>query len=297
MKIVQTLWSNNKNLLKNSFGWLSPMYHLMGWTLSCLRLQEYYDDIHLYTDSRASELLIDYLRLPYKKVHLHYDNMGDYNENMWAVSKISTYATQEKPFIHVDGDVFIWERFSPDLENAPLIAQNLEIGTSCYKDKMNYIRTDLTYIPEFLQAEIDKESIPSYNAGILGGSDIAFFQQYAKMAMELADNNYQGEMRHKANLDFNILFEQILFYSLTARENKPVTCYFKEPIIDNGYNKDFCDFSAVPYKQKYLHLLGGHKRNKEACTLMGQLLFQHYPEYYGRINVLFQQQGGFFSHC
>ena len=45
MKICQTLWSNHKNLLEDSFGWLSPT-PFDGMTYSCLKIQEFYSDVH-----------------------------------------------------------------------------------------------------------------------------------------------------------------------------------------------------------------------------------------------------------
>ena len=47
-KTVQTLWTGRKSLVKDSFGWLEPQYHLMAWALSCLMLRESYDDVELF---------------------------------------------------------------------------------------------------------------------------------------------------------------------------------------------------------------------------------------------------------
>ena len=62
-KTVQTLWTGHKSLVRDSFGWLEPQYHLMAWALSCLMLRESYDDVELYTDSEGAAVLIDRLRL------------------------------------------------------------------------------------------------------------------------------------------------------------------------------------------------------------------------------------------
>lgn len=297
MKIAQTLWSNNKDLLKYHFGWLSPMYHLASWALSCLRLKEYYNDLHLYTDTTGRDILISYMKLPYDHVHVIYDDMGDCNENFWAVPKIMTYSRQDCPFIHVDGDVFIWEPFGKDFEQAGLIAQNLEIGTDCYRGKMDQIAADMDFVPDILKTELSKESIPAYNAGIMGGCDFEFFRKYADVALDVAGNNFKDNKQNKASIDFNILFEQVLFHSLSEQENKKVTCYFKEPIADNGYTKAFCNFAAVPHGAKYLHLIGSHKRNLEICTLMCRTLFQSYPNYYFKLTALFGNMAKKFAQC
>jgi hypothetical protein len=45
MVICQTLWVNDNNLLEDSFGWLSPEHHLMGWALSALKLKKFYPTV------------------------------------------------------------------------------------------------------------------------------------------------------------------------------------------------------------------------------------------------------------
>jgi hypothetical protein len=69
--------------------------------------------------------------LSYTK-HIDYNDLR-YNPSLWAIPKILTYGKQQTPFIHVDGDVFVFEKFSNELSNARLIAQNPEIGTEYYQ--------------------------------------------------------------------------------------------------------------------------------------------------------------------
>ena len=52
MRIIQSSWTCNKfDMLRSNFGWLSPEYHLMGWTLSCLQLKQFYPIVDLYCDN------------------------------------------------------------------------------------------------------------------------------------------------------------------------------------------------------------------------------------------------------
>jgi hypothetical protein len=289
MRIVQSFWSCNKSLLKNSFGWLSPQHHLMAWTLSCLTIHKYYEDLHLYTDTNGHEIFIKYLNLPYKSTQIVYDDIDGKQENNFAIVKMLTYASQREPFIHVDGDVFIWQQFDPALENAELIAQNQEKGTEYYKSIMEGLKKALGYLPDFLEKELNKISIPSYNAGILGGNDLDFLNRYANIGLDLIEKNYTS--RTKLGWGFNILFEQILFYSLSKKEDKKVICFLDETIEDFGYSKEkFADFSLVPDRLKYLHLIGDKKRDAEISELMSRTLFQHYPEYFYRIINLFKNE-------
>ena len=134
MKIVQTLWACNKpDLLSHSAGWLSSEYHLMSWALSCLQLTQNYNDVTLYTDTVSAKTIIDELQLPYTEVHCKYDGLLKDRDELFAVSKLVTYASQNGPFLHVDGDVHIWGNLDEALLQGRLIAQNLE---SLFHDTM-----------------------------------------------------------------------------------------------------------------------------------------------------------------
>ena len=51
------------------------------------------------------------------------DSLNEYDENLWALAKIKAYQTMNVPFLHVDGDVFIWKPFDSKLLASGLIAQ------------------------------------------------------------------------------------------------------------------------------------------------------------------------------
>jgi len=289
MKIVQSFWSHGSSLLTGHFGWHHAQYHLMGWALSCLRLKEYYDDVHLYTDSAGHKILIDYLGLPYKEVHISFNELH-YHHALFALPKILTYAAQTEPFLHVDGDVFIWKKFDQHLEAAPLVAQNAETGTGYYQGMMNKIKEELHYLPTPLKRVLESQTIAAYNAGVIGGNDILFFKNYTQQALELINNNYAPPAPHPPSPNFNILFEQILFHTIAANENKQVTCLFNDVFDDNGYSvKNMGDFAGIPHTTSYIHLIGPHKKNKETCDLMSRMLFKYYPEYFFKIISLFKE--------
>lgn len=86
--------------------------------------------------------------------------------------------------------------------------------------------------------------------------------------------------------DFNVVFEQYLFYCLIQEHQKAVDCLFNETVYDLSY-KGFADFSEVPFNRWYLHLLGFYKKNLQVCDQMAAYMRLHYPEYYYRILLLF----------
>lgn len=290
MKIIQSAWACNKlDLLSTNSGWLAPEYNLMSWALSCLQLKKHYPEVVLYCDDTYKKILIDILQLPYTEIVCNLDILNKYHPQLWALPKIYAYSQQRNPFLHVDGDVFIWKKFNDDLLNGNLIAQNMEAATDYYEKIMISLELKLNYFPEEIRNERKfKRKILAYNAGIFGGKDISFFKEYTSKAFEFVDKNILNLSSINIT-NFNVFFEQYLFYCLVKKNKKKVNVYISETIGDNQY-KGFGDFSKVPYAKDYLHLLGSYKRNEFVCNQLADRLRQDYPVYYYRIIALFKKK-------
>ncbi|MCI1683929.1 MAG: hypothetical protein LKI39_15455 [Bacteroides sp.] len=124
-KIVQSYWTEAYRSSPNR-GWAFRETHYMSWALSCLQLKQFYDEVELVTDSEGAELLINKLHLPYTSCKTTLDKLSGKNPALWTLGKIAAYEEQEKPFIHVDGDIYIWKPFPNRIENAGILAQNVE---------------------------------------------------------------------------------------------------------------------------------------------------------------------------
>lgn len=283
MRIVQTFWTAGRNPLEHSFGWLRPEYNLMSWTLSCLCLRKHYDEVALYTDEQGKRVLIDLLHLPYTEVNVVYDETLCLPQH-WAYAKVKTYSLQTKPFLHIDGDIFLFKPLTEVVVNVPLITQSKEIGTKYYRQIMDEIlRESVLKLPQLIVDGLKEESIASYNMGVFGGNDISFIRAYCKEALALCDTNKD----RCSNGNFNLLFEQI-FFALKARlEKQPVRTIFSGTFNDNGYTaKEFCQIDDYEHKN-YFHFLGGHKREQCLIESLEEVLIFLYPNYYRLIINLF----------
>jgi hypothetical protein len=290
MKIVQSCWNCNRpNLLEYNAGWYAPEYHLMSWALSCLQLTKFHDNLALYADSVSARTLIDELKLPYSAVHCELDELNKFDPGLWALPKIYTYSRQEEAFLHIDADVFIWKPFDKGLLSGDLIAQNIEIATDYYENIMQSLEGNLKFFPkEIVEDRKNNDKIYAYNAGIMGGSDIPLFKEYTSKAFDFINRN--AKYLHLINVsDFNIFYEQYLFYCIVKKQNKEVSLLINEPKAGNEYY-DFADFEEVPHKKQFLHLLGLFKDNKFICDLLANRLRLDYPEYYYRIIALFKNK-------
>lgn len=287
MKFIQTL-SINKDPFKNSFGWAAPEYHLMSWALSSLQMHKVYQRVDLYANSNGAKLLIDTLQLPYNKVNITHDNLNPVNENLWALPKVFTYSLQEESFLHLDGDVFIFNELPDSLLKSELIAQNIEEATNYYLSTQKELMANFTYFPDCVKADFFS-SIPirGVNAGILGGNNVSFIKEYASAAFEYINRNV--DRLPLVTVDrFNIFFEQHLFYSLAKERNIPISVLIADIINDNEY-KYIGDIHEAPCCRSYIHLLGHLKRDEYTCRQMAAKLRNLYPEYYFRIISLFKK--------
>ncbi|TRX04172.1 DUF6734 family protein [Flavobacterium gawalongense] len=293
-KIIQTFWlpKDNENPLLNTGGFVCPEIHYMSWAFSCLQLKKFYSDVELHTNQAGKEILIDLLGLPYTKVHLSLETefMQNLLPDMWAYAKIHSYSLQKDPFLHVDGDVFIWKAFETELMQSPLIAQNLEDNLTIYHHSLDAIKKHANYIPDWIN--LDSEHPKAYNAGIIGGTAISFFKEYIDLAFEFYKKN-KSILENIKNIDTNIntIPEQLLFYVLSKSKNIKINCFSTKNVNTASDFEEFVDFSSIPQEKQYFHLLGGFKRNKTMNDFVSFILKQEYPDYWKKIISLYEKKG------
>lgn len=282
MKIVQSFWSNPafEQPLHNAAGWLSAEYNWMSWALSVGQLRQFYDEVELVTDQVGKQILIDTLQLPYTHVKVVLDELNDYPQKLWALAKIHAYSCQSTPFLHVDGDVFIWEQFNEELLNNRLIAQNFEFGFVFYTQALAQLRGVGGFVPDYLN--VINPHFLTCNAGIIGGIDTNFFREYAQKAKTFVKQN-EPYLDLIDVRNFNMLTEQGIFSALASQKHIPVCCQMQHlAVVDSSY-PGLVNFENVPYQTKFIHALGEFKRQPETCRHLARRLRQDYPAYYYRI--------------
>jgi len=232
----------------------------------------------LITDRKGKEELFDDLALPYTKVESCLDKLQKYPPELWAIGKILAYQLQNEPFLHADGDVFIWRKFPAEFENAALFAQSREIGFKHYGAVLNNVHRYFDYIPSVFAHHIG-EAIQSVNAGIIGGTNFQFFQYYASEALTFIERN--RECLHKVDMGlFNQIYEQYLFTCLAAERGIDIQYYLPE--MDEEFTQ-VLNFHRLPSIESYIHVVGSAKRNALACRQVEYRLRYEFPEYYERV--------------
>jgi len=294
MRNLQTFWTgppntNNENLVSMKAGWLSCEYHWMSWALSCLQAKDIFGEVNLVTDLKGKEILIDRLQLPYSTVSTELEGALDhYHPSLWALAKIYTYSIQTEPFLHLDGDVFIWQKPDGKLLDSRLIAQNLDKNLEFYLSTLNEINERFTYVPpSLLKESYEHKDIYGSNAGLLGGSDLDFFKTYCGQAFKFIDENKASLTRVNTG-SLNFIFEQYLFCRLAANANIPISYYGE--MVDDPLFKDYIKFEDYPHVQM-VHPVGGFKKYPHVCAHVAKKLRNDYPEYYYRVINLMRSAG------
>ncbi len=283
MKIIQTFWSGNlenDSHLKISAGWLSPEYNWMSWALSCLLLRRHYEHVELYTDRIGKKVLIDILQLPYSDVHIVFDDSFKIHPKLFSLAKIYTYSLQEEPFLHIDGDVFLWKPFPDTFLDAELISSNLEVNLFFNKEILKEMEQSFNDIPEHLKEVYRHENIFASNAGIIGGSNISFIKQYCKEAFSLIKSN-EGKLEKVNTGVLNNLIEQVSLFYLSQWEGVEIDYYISKP-VDHPLYQDHWRFADVP-DVEMIHPVGGCKKEPYVLDHLTKRLRLEYPEYYYKI--------------
>lgn len=292
MRMIQTFWTAGQDPLKNGFGWSHAKYNLMSWALSCFCLRKHYDEVELYTDSVGYHILIEVLGLPYTKCYVVFDDFKCLPHH-WALSKIKTYSMQVEPFIHVDGDVYLSKSLDKEVLNAPLVAQNKEIGTEYYRRMLDngLLYYSSIQFPNFITERIKVKSVESYNMGFFGGSDLKFIHSYCSEVFKFMNTNRMNEkdsLHSMANC--NVFMEQIFFAAMSNAHKKTVCTITKHSIKDNGYLfSEYCDLYHY-YVFPFFHILGGHKRKEQIQSSLSSLLLKVSDSCYERILSMFPEE-------
>ncbi|KQX10987.1 DUF6734 family protein [Flavobacterium sp. Root420] len=288
MKIIHSFWSKpSLHKQKQEFsnnrkigGWLDYKYFLMSNCLSLLTLKRENSNVDLYTDNHGYDILINQLGLPYGDVSFILNELENEDHRLWILGKIKVIELQEKPFIHVDNDVFTWAPFPKSNLNDHLIVQSKHPVPDIYITALLEVQQKLKNLPAHLNKNIIDYKFNA-NVGIVGGNDIGFFQNWCDMAKKFLKDN----MNQIINLEnigyFNQIIEEFSI-SCMLSERKNVT-YLIDCSKDINDLDSVLRFHFIPFIDKYIHLVGIAKHNKIACNHLELRLKYEFPEYHKKV--------------
>lgn len=177
MKIYMSLWTNG-------IGFSNTSLNL--WKLSLALANKHYTNVELITNSTGYELMKD---LPFSNFHIQLNNVPNY-PTIWCLGKIYAYqyaCSLNEPFLHLDGDVLLWEPLPTDLINSPIFAQSYDYAI------MEHNIYDIYKLQNDLGSPVPMEwtsnvHLKAFNMGIFGGLNISLINEYCDFVINMINN-------------------------------------------------------------------------------------------------------------
>lgn len=248
MKIIHSFWS--KSYFHGRWGQESKIHmDLYSFALSYHYAKSLYKNISLVTDLKGLSL---FSCIPYDDIVTDLENINHINPGFWTAGKIRACEMQTKPFIHIDGDVFLMEK-----KIRKILSDKWDVAVQMREIGQHYNDTYPQAIRKLQEVYPWAEGLGifnyAYNNGILGFRNMGFRDKYV---YEYFDLLYMLEICHvqfPPKADPNIVVEQSLLTRLSSYHNVHV----KELITLNDMEKE----GLFEYAEKigFVHLWGNSK--------------------------------------
>jgi hypothetical protein len=290
---VRAVWSfwSKPFLAGTGWSWGSPFHHFLAWGLSLRLARAHYPETLLVTDTPGRALLADALGLPFGSVSTALDQLADADPALWAVGKLVAYSLQDAPFVHIDGDVFLWRPLPAAVAGAPAFAQHPEEfpagkhgGPRDVEEA--FARAGLGLPAEWTWARsLSADRFREANHGFFGVLDEAFARYYARLALGLALNRAHADawasIPHRGAV--NATIEQFLFAACAdfhrfapASPHRGLRVRYLFPSAEQAYDP------ARARQQGYTHLLGDAKRHPATLARLAARVRDEDPVFYAR---------------
>ncbi|MBN8712744.1 MAG: hypothetical protein J0H50_02045 [Xanthomonadales bacterium] len=218
MRAVWSFWSK-PFLARQGRTWRSPEHHLLAWGLSLRLARRHYPDTLLVTDKAGKALLVDRLGLEFNDVSTDLETLRDADAGWWALGKLFAYAMQDRPFLHLDTDVFLWKPLPTALTDAQVFAQApefhppLDLCSGPAEVEAAFARHGLSLPVEWEWSRSRGEAVyREENCGIVGGQNVGFLHHYAELGLRLVrDSAHAPAWDELPDKDgYNMMVEQLL---------------------------------------------------------------------------------------
>ena len=287
MVFVQSFWSKPFLNLDSSVvnyrsagGFIDKRYFYYCWALSFLHLKELGERIILFTDDTGMYLLVDVLGLDYSDIFVEFNQLDHLPSAYWAIPKLVAYSRVNTPFLHVDGDLLVYNGF-----------KNLELGNKgrVFEFENRALSKEHIGTIELLDRIALPESpdggFAELNCGVVGGTDYRFFNDFAEYSLSLFYNNLSkldtGNLKYNKNV-INSYFEQYLAFCYARHRGKDFHCIYEGDPRET-YRRDFF-LSRNKEGRIMTHFLMNLKSKFSPDIEL--MLRIYYPDWYQRINDL-----------
>jgi hypothetical protein len=291
MKAVQSFWVLPGDI--NAGGWINKRYEFISWSLSYALLKNNFGEVALNANLDGAAMLTDTLGLDYDEVITDLENETGLLKKAWVFGKMYAYANQNEPFVHVDGDAFWFNLPDEAFFKAGVLAQNIEMDETAYKNIWISIHKRIEKRLPCLDTPYSKLAMAA-NMGITGGTDNEIFKSFYQDVLEFVDDNTETFVKYREEFMFiNTYLEQALFLSyLNAKNQKPA--FLKKPVFRTNFEEvtDFNTLNPQTGTPDFIHLLATFKYRIQYCNLMEFWLYKIWPGQLEKIDKLCSDDPG-----
>jgi hypothetical protein len=288
MRAVWSFWSKPFDAYMGRV-WTEPRHHLQAWGLSLRLASQHYPETMLVTDSPGKRLLVDCLGLEFRDVSTDLDRLREVDPGWWALGKLLAYSLQDRPFVHLDTDVFLWQALPAALSAAPVFAQCPETHTLDAQGPLRSLERAFAGHSLTLPDEWEWASsllttwFRQENCGILGANQTAFVRHYARAALSMVldprHHTAWNELPYKH--EFNMLVEQFFLGACLdyhridpASPYRGVRIQYLFPTWAEAYNPE------AAARVGYTHLIADAKSRPEITARLEQRIAQLDPAFH-----------------
>jgi hypothetical protein len=289
MRAVWSFWS--KPFLDHYHSnWLDDAHHLMSWALSVQTARRHFPETMLVTDQAGADMLIEKLGLRFDQVSTALDALAGSDPGWFALGKLYAYRMQDRPFLHIDGDAYLWKPLPAHVREAELIVQYPEAPL-----------LDFGYHPEDIDALIGSGGgwLPAawrwyrssgraevaLNCGVMGGHGLELIRSYADSAILMVEHprNRPGWSRVNPAAGFNHHVEQYFLGAHVAYHGAHRPALAAEPRLASLFESaDAAKDEANAARIGFTHIHGGSKSNLELMRRLESRVRRDHPALFAR---------------
>lgn len=199
------------------------------------------------------------------------------------MAKMHTYASQDAPFVHTDGDVFCFELPDKDFLESDLFAQSIEMDEPLYRYVLASIKKLIPDYPDFLN--FNKAALAA-NVGIVGGKRTDLFKEHYEEAVKFLKNNLEIIENNKEEFILLYIYVEQAFLLSLANYHQIKPKFLRKPVFRTNF-EDVLNFNRISPVSKtpgYIHIVGSHKFRIQKCNFVEFWLHRFWPEQLEKIN-------------
>lgn len=241
--------------------------------LSVLYSHLWYEDIELYVDEIAYKFLY---MLPCRVTKIDIEN----NKELWMKSKIHALEVQDKPFIHLDTDVFITKKIDFKFNQCIIERREGQYGFH-YRKQVEFFSKHASHLSHW-----HNDLGYSFNCGIIGFNDMDLKNKFINAYYELEEiyTKHRSSFLPLKQIGYEpcIVIEQYNLACLLAYNNIKPTKLLNGTTIKKQ--------SEISKKIGYNHLYGISKYQKNIVSEIEHQLFNIFPYWYAQVKIALEEQ-------